>query len=357
MGCRESESEAWSQAFLKRLHDEIDIETLALTSLRARKPMITSGDRLQNTAAKRLINSYQKAELAHARFYYNNLHLLCYWESYNRLQDGFVSTGQLNHGFPLYFLRMAEDGAKPEVLFSDFGVYTGQSHVDFSMPPLVKIPENCRPDDEKRYRQLSSLLLKLEYLHDAVSASANSVYWWFLSEAFEHRDVAWNYYQIHYFLDQFLYVAKDGSAAMSPFQAIFSNSNMRELQVFIFYHVNNNLRLNLKDVEEFLSRQRRYYVRKAIVASHNDITLLNSFKQLLEYDPDEGVVRINQTGDAYNQAMELCAQNKYDRSMQDGCPFAKSKGISRNALDEVYSLYDSLALQVLSQCDEFEQIF
>jgi hypothetical protein len=84
---------------------------------------------------------------------------------------------------------------------------------------------------------------------------------------------------------------------------------------------------------------------------------LNHCRDLLIYDEQQGIVRLNGLTDEVRQQLREEKIEPYQIVRFDGCPFAKSKGVDHNALLEVYEFFDRLMLHLLNFSPEFGNLF
>ncbi len=350
-------AESWRKKFIYEIENNADIGDPFLDSIESDTPIINDKVRLNNQPARQLINTYPKDELAVARQHYNSKHLVLFLKYYNHLKNRLITSKSINAEFPL-FLFKSHDIQKSMEIFP-FGIenFQNKSIVNHTKIHRIKTARNNTQPTIFRHRRLDSLLLKLQQLASILKHSNEYTYKLFLREAAEQNSTAWECYKIHYFLDEFLFVNRNGAPSRAPFSGVFTNSNLLELQIFLTYYARSNLALTHRDLESFLENQRQYYLRISVTAPMVDILLLNGRKDLLAYDPEQNIVHMRNAPKEVLESIQKEGINSFGYSKLDGCPFAKMKGVNSNALIEVFRQFDDLALFMLKQTDDFMSLF
>ena len=173
----------------------------------------------------------------------------------------------------------------------------------------------------------------------------------------EKRNNAWDYYVIHYYLDNTLFGNGRGRYQKAHFDCIFFNSNIFELKRYFEYHINRASHLSIANIQAFLRRQRDTNVRRALAISLEENEVNNRRKDLLVYDPEAGVVQFDDISQELLDHYHETVINVFGLIKQDGCPFAKTKGIEKNAVIEVFEYFDNMMVYVLRNSSEFSQLF
>jgi len=96
---------------------------------------------------------------------------------------------------------------------------------------------------------------------------------------------------------------------------------------------------------------------QAVSISLEESEALNHCRSLLMYDERQGIVILNGLTDVVRQQLREKLLEPYQMARFDGCPFAKSKGVDRNALLEVYEYFDKMMLHLLNHSCEFHNLF
>ena len=316
--------------------------------------------------AQRLVASYPRYELAIARQYYNNEHLIHFWRSVNQEIDRLVDVGAITREFPLFQVKAHVSGLTYEAVpipvwnFVNIEIHKTQDEPFlFTWRPGGNStrPQINRESVLDGGKALDTLFGKLALLHNVVIHGFTGLYNIFLMHHRKQKDIVWDYYRIHYFLDNYLYLRQDGASCRASFGDIFFNSNLLELRVFLKHHLANRQYLSLQDVDDFLERQRQYYLRRAVTISLEENEHLNHRHDLFRYDPERGIVVPEDMTDEMRQAYRTAKIDPYGLLKLDGCPYAKSKGVKANALLETYEHFDKLMLHLLSRCPEFKELF
>ena len=160
-----------------------------------------------------------------------------------------------------------------------------------------------------------------------------------------------DYYRIHFFLDNFLYVREDGMVRRSHFDFIFMNNNLYELKLYLQDRFDKEKRLTLDEVNTFLRQQRQFYAKAALSISLADNEIHNNRKDLLAYDEDVGIVLARDVTDTLREHYQDNVIEGYGLIRQGGCPFARSTGLKKNALIEVFEYTDTLMPRQLRSCE------
>ncbi|MEW6330544.1 MAG: hypothetical protein AB1560_03690 [Pseudomonadota bacterium] len=359
-------SESWRRRFLGQLSDLAGFDTFLKRSRVAEKGELSRLLASMRGHAKRLIKTYPKHELAAARQYYNNEQLVHFWRGFSQELEGLIRLGAVPREFPVF--EVSIDGTKQLYgaravsirHFEEIEVHRVSDHpLRYRWNPKTGDVRQERDGDDAQTAatNLESLMGKLTILHDMVFRSLRSLYGIFVEYNRMAGTKIWDYYRIHQFLDNFLYVAPNGEPCRSSFDFVFFNSNVHELRLYLAHHHDKQLPLTLSDVSDFLKRQRTYYQKLAVSISLEESEALNHRKDLYEYDEKCGVVMLAGITDEFKRHLHKHKIEPIGLLRLDGCPFAKSRGVERNALIEVYEFFDRLVLHFLAHSREFDRLF
>lgn len=311
-----------------------------------------------NMKAAQIVHSHDRQELVVARQYYNNEHLVRFWRFFCEELDKIVSANGLDPHFPLFEITM--DLSVPDYRVRPLASSFLEDHADAgdggheTRDPSSLISSRFPNVD---HIDLRRLFVKLSVFFAYQTSLLVAFYRLFLNIHRKQGSEVWDYYRIHFFLDNHLYSRDNEYFYRSSFDLIFFNSNLVELGIFLHYHFSRGLPLSVDEVRGFLRRQTEYHLKRALTISMEDNEIFNRRKDLLEYLPDEGLVGIREVSDELRAFYRQSVIEYYGLLKQGGCPFAKSKGVSRNALLELYGYSNELIIQLLSRAEEFDQVF
>jgi len=339
-------AESWRSEFLERIASLPGFVSLAESSCDAcEAPSVDMG--ALNVAAKELIQTYDKEELVVARQHYNNEHVLEYWLYYNRQLDVLSESGIVDRGFPLFEIEVD----LPRRTYRAAAVSLDQLNDDSVLSNVVS-PGRPVPVPQKG---LERLLAKLVVMQRIQNSTYSKFYPLLLNTARDAGNTMWDYYKIHYFLDNNLYEIEDGVYYRSPFSFVFFNHNVIETRLFLEHCLSNAVPLTLSEVGTFLKRQREQHLRLAVNVSSAENEIHNRRRDLYYYDPADEVVKDQFTPELTDYFLrtivEPCGIIK-----QDGCPFARTKGLQKNALVEVFEHFDKMILHLMENSVEFSEL-
>jgi len=97
----------WRENFLAKLDSLVEFtELVEITCQKNQHPRQDLDIASLNAKVSNIISAYDKEELAAARQYYNNEHLLYFWEYFQHEQERLISHGTINQEFPLFSTRI-----------------------------------------------------------------------------------------------------------------------------------------------------------------------------------------------------------------------------------------------------------
>jgi len=307
-------------------------------------------------AAKEIIHNYDKSVLAKVRAYCNNNHLLAYWRWFIDFQKNYTSTNAVDQSFQMFDVVQKDGGAGFElnpVSIESFELFFYWKTTDD--PPIYK---SCLHNEKyKHYYQwsdckhgmLEQISGRLRMLHRQWVAYATYVYNEFITRQKSLSSPTWDDYRVHYFLDLFLYKTSDEHKHSSSFDNIFFSCNLHELDIYIRYQMKTLKKLSLADIELFLNRQTKYYIKIAQTLNVEETAYLNGYRHLKYYDFIHEVVMMPELSNELRSSLNEKLIVKDGCVKSDGCPFAKSKGIHGNAVHEVFSSFDQMMLKVVGR--------
>jgi len=305
-------------------------------------------------SAEEITARYEREELVRARHFYNSTHLVAFW----RWHCGWVEThlpyDASSPDFPVFAL---ESGVTPgeirlklidPAVFEQFFFWKVSDH-----PPAYKL---CRLADKDchvaewsihKSDDVEQLLGRLTLLSSKWKEYVTLLYNRFLSLQCLTDSSTWNDYKIHLFLDLFLYPELDAQNLGASFDNIFFSNNLIELGVYLRYCLEAENHITADDVSAFLERQRKYYIQLAMIIDHEQNAFLNNFRHLMYYEPERGVVVMPELSDDLRDSLHQKLMIEAGVVKADGCPFAKSKGVSENAVLEHFTWFDTLMLTLV----------
>lgn len=347
-------TEEWRSAFIGRLA-KLDgffelVDRSCQTISIAHRPIDFAALNMQ---ARNLIASYDIKDLAAARQYYNNEHLVLFWKFYHDKLEPLFENGSVDRNFPVFTAEIDYAG-------DDFRVTPVK--IDFLNSDVMKIGddllrrESVTEIHKSGERDLRDLFARLTILQQIQNKAFNDFHLLFLKQAQRAKNIVWDYYKIHYFLDNNLYPLGDGTYYRAPFDYVFFSSNITELKLFLSHCHASDLNIDINNVADFLGRQRKYYLQIALSLSLPENEIHNRRKDLRWYDPIEGVVKDGISDDLLRFYDETVVK-KGGLVKQGGCPFAKTKGVRRNSLIEVFEYFDQMMIALLSHSTLFAKLF
>ncbi len=364
---KEVQTRVWRDSFLHEISRIDNFEEWLSSSLSAVANQ-TPGQEMNHLTneALKIVQSKDRNELTAARQYYNNAHLLGYWRMLNTELGSAIKRGAVDADFPL--LKIQPDKHPNWFLLTGIPLqFFSQIKFDIDEQTVLTSPEDFKKEvpvllkpsggDQTRQSRLNMVFLQLSLLVRIQMEAMSTFYKLFLQFQYELKSPLWDYYKIHIFLDNFLYVREDGYVRRSNFGNIFGNSSLYELKLYLQSCLDSHIKIRLADVEGFLKRQRKYMLNLALTISLEENEIHNCRKDLLAYDPERGVVRaIGITKDMldYYQQSVIAPLGVIK---QNGCPFALSKGLSRNALIENFEHFDRLIISFLRNSKNFHTAF
>jgi hypothetical protein len=359
-------SDAWRERFLEKLSLLEEYESFLVQNGVIRSANVSGLPLSLRSKAGQLVESYSRYELVAAKQYYNSDHLIHFWRWFVENLDMLTSAGAISRDFPVFKVRINWEILKYSVTRIPIQQFEHSLFYKISDQPLkyASVPRasSGRSDHtgsivDMASIEFESLKGKLIVLRGQVFEILKTLYYVFLEFNRRSKSVVWNTYKIHQFLDYFLYIGPNGDNCGAAFEGIFFNSNISELTLFLEHHFAERRCLSLLEVDQYLQRQRRYYLTRAVSASLEESEALNHCRDLLIYDEQQGIVRLNGLTDEVRQQLREEKIEPYQIVRFDGCPFAKSKGVDHNALLEVYEFFDRLMLHLLNFSPEFGNLF
>lgn len=352
-------SSVWRSALLAKFAALPDFDSLLAQSCSPAGVDKTAGSLAElNMKAAQIVRSHDRQELVVARQYYNNEHLVRFWRFFCEELDKIVASNDLDPDFPLFEITM--DLSVPDYRVGPLAPSFLEGHAgagDGGHESRGSCSQISSRFPDVDHGDLRRLFVKLSVFFAYQASLLAAFYRLFLNIHRKQGGEIWDYYRIHFFLDNHLYGRDNEYFYRSSFDLIFFNSNLLELGIFLHYHFSRGLPLSLDDVRGFLRRQTEYHLKRALTISMEDNEIFNRRKDLLEYLPDEGLVSMRGVSDELRAFYRKSVIEYYGLLKQGGCPFAKSKGVSRNALLELYGYSNELIIQLLSRAEEFDRVF
>jgi len=349
-------SDAWKREFLELLDAVESFDTLAAISRENEQDEIMNIAAQIAPAAGNVVANYEKYELRKARTYYNNSHLLAFWKWFLNFQKNQILDGSLNEEFPIS--DIVTKWKSENILLVPVSVEFFEQFFYWKTSGDPSYYCNCHIASKysnyhkwtgSQYDSLEQLLGRLRMLQQKWVTYGTYLYNKFLAEQRLAASPRWDDYRIHYFLDLFLYSASGIQRYSSTFDNIFFSSNLSELEIYLRYCRNARIEWNLSDITAFLSRQRKYYMKLALVLSVEENAYLNSYRRLKYYDIGQKVVVMPEISpelrrELYEELIENAAFAK-----GAGCPFVKSKGVADSAAFEVFCWFDNMMLKIVER--------
>lgn len=356
-------SPEWRTEFLRVIAGLKDFERLVEYSINPAKTISPDTVSELKTLATGILAAYPRDDLRAARLFYNTHQLIAFWRYYCELIEQSIEVESHTEKLPL--ISIALDPVRQQIKLTSVnrehfqgGVFVKTRH-DPLHPDFKYAASDTPPafDDGAHGDQaiLDSLQGRLTLATQIVFRSSVILYRQFLLREKKASSDIWDAYRIHVFLDNFLYQPENGHTRISKFELIFFANNLRELLIWLDYARQNNIRITHADVEAFLARQTKYYLALSQNITLEENEILNSRKELLQYDETSGVVRLQ------NVPEELLAEPRklyQELGMSSlGCPFGRTKGAKFNALLEIYRYYDRLFAQILKISWEYTRLY
>ncbi len=359
-------AEQWRKNFLDEINALDGFDDLVRHSRSVGR--VPEVDEKLKQRARDIVESRDMDELTAARQYYNNAHLLVYWRVLKEdIEKGYAS-GRISREFPLFQVKrdagsggIALEGVAAEFLDQIHFDVDETTLIDFTDPgaELCELPVLFKLSDGSPSRQqpLNRAFMQLSLVSRIMLASLEAYYSSFIDYQYRQKSPILDYYRIHCFLDNFLYMNEEGDVRRSNYDAIFGNSSLYELKLYLQYNLDNEYLIDLKDVEAFLERQRKYYLSLALDITLEENEVHNRHKNLLAYDAERGVVHTQNISPELIEHFRTTVIESFGVVKQNGCPFAMSVGASGNALLEVFQYSDTVFLYVLRHSVDFNKVF
>ena len=349
---------AWKSSFLRLLDSHAALRSLVNESRNGDRGFSADALNELNAVGAQLLASCGKRELVQTCQYHNNRHLIHFWKWFLAQLNTAVAEGSLTSDFPLIAVESENEtlsgNETPKRVRPDFfeSLFFWRSpHDDSRRFCKVQGKERFWHEwSECRHDPLEQLLGRLHMLHDLHVRSTTALYNRFLQEHKQKGTSCWDDYRIHYVLDFFLYRYPNGQQRYgATFDKIFFNNNRLELEAWLSYHREAAMEFSLEDAAAFLERQRKYYIQLATHISIERNALLNNRRKLMYFDPEQGIAVVP---DADSQTLSRIRRELVEEAgmiEMNGCPFAKSRGVARNAALEVFQHFDTLMLKLVDR--------
>lgn len=348
-------NDAWKRKFIRSLDSCSCFREFSLDKSRERTVHVSPVSCLHSCVAG-ILAHYDKKELVHACQQYNNTHLIEFWKWFCTWQDKAADLDATVADFPLFEVK--RNFASGESTLVPVGVerfetlFFWQTVEDNDSYRFCKsqVREEFRPAwSDTKHDPLIQLLGRLTMLKLTYIKSTTFLYNRFLAEQHQKSSPSWDAYKIHYFLDSVLYKYPDGRSYSAVFDKIFFNNNLLEIKIFLRHCLESRVCFTLEDVAAFLERQRTYYVQLALHIGLEQNAFLNNRRDLMYFDPQRGIAVMPELGRHMLVRLREELVDKAGMVQMDGCPFAKSKGLSKNAAAEVYARFDQLMLKLVER--------
>lgn len=344
-------SEAWKNKFLSLISD---YEVILSSSKEDNYSVSSSPSPVEQPY---VLAQYKREELVAARQHYNNKHLIAFWKWYNKKLEGLIQSGKINREFPVFSVARADVTGTIILKLHDVDYFRNFIYQK-SDARAFAYRYSTKTDHGKKISYADNpyveLLGQLHLLSEIVKQSTTIFYKKFLFDQKNSASSCWDDYTIHYFLDRYLYISPDGQICGSSFSAVFFSNNLNELEVYLHRCKANKYEPSLAEISDFLGRQRKHYLSLATTISIEENAFLNNNRNLLYYDRGKEVVVMpkldNNRYEYFHKELVL----KTGVLKMNGCPFAKSKGISGNAVIEVFARFDRLMLKLI-ECWKIKQ--
>lgn len=346
----------WKNTFLQEIEGLTGFKELAEQSRGNRRTEHCQNDWDEiKQPALEILARYPKRTLIEARHHYNTTHLVEFWKGYCTTIQEYIAKGIISGSFPVFLVheRGTQQNFDIEALspayFDHFEYRTLRK-----LPPACLYKYNAELRERKRSWQklkenedLERFICKLRLLEDIYSKTTTYFYNRFINKVQLESLSTWGDYRIHLFLDHFLYLSKDGQTCDAPFEKIFFSSNLSELSTYLRHVFARKRRPPLEKIDEFLGRQRRYYIELAMTLDIVEVTYINNSRHLMHYDRDKRIVVMPPMESGIRTVIEQDLIQAAGVIKMSGCPFAKSKGMAENAVLEVFRHFDLLMLELV----------
>lgn len=302
------------------------------------------------TAVKQKIQHYARAELVQVCQQCNTRQLLGFWVWYSNWLKCAVNQGLVAGDFAVFGL-VAEAGQNDLRLepiqiewFERYFYWVVDAEKGrFGYCAMKDKQKHVEEFREYAHSPIEQIIPRLYLLKSKYENSVRYLYNTFLLEEKQRNSSYWGDYKAHVILDYFLYSDKEGAYNGAVFDKIFFATNLKELEVYIYYCRDSDIALSYSAIRQFLDRQVKYYMRLGLGISQAENAFLNNQKHLLYYDADQGVVCMPEL----SRTLKEKINNEMDRVgivKGAGCPFIKSKGVEHSAAAEVYTYFNNLML-------------
>lgn len=353
----------WKARFLNQIHALEGFHELVEHS-RDTKPHwpFTLSSRIAESAVQ-LLTQYSREELRMARLYYNAQHLAGFWRYYLELIEAGISEGRISKQLPLFVA--SRDPLNYTVILNPVTIDQLKGDVFIKADTGRQSPSYTR--EGLNYEQgilsetlsadevLASLDGRINLINDHFHKTCLILYELFLFRERQAVSEIWDCYNIHVFLDNFLFWTNQAGNRTSRFDFVFFVNNRVELMVWLKASLAAGKQHTVKDAEMFLYNQTKYYLGLSQRITYEENEVLNSHKELLFYDETEKIVRLGSVPSDISDESKKLIQVLGLSSM--GCPFARAKGAKLSALTEMYQYFDQLFVRVLECSWEFEHLF
>lgn len=347
-------SEKWKRDFLYELAAIPDFNYWLSLSTKNNIDLTSKFTRCIRDSAKRIIARYERTDLVRASYHYNTKHLIEFWMWFRTLQERLVRSGEICRDFPVFSVNEGPANGGCEI--NSLGIEYFEQYYFWKVSDQPCSYRYCakanRSEHEGEWCKYShdvfdQLSGRLHALNLYTKDNMTRAYYRFLLQQKELESSCWDDYRIHYFLDRFLYESEDGKSFGAPFEKIFFSNNLDEFEVYLRHCRRTGVDLKYTNIEKYLERQRKYYLALALKIGIAETAFLNNHRHLLCYDPDLKVVVMPELDEQLKSMLHWELVDKAGMMEMDGCPFAKSKGVSGNALIEVYARFDFLMLKLI----------
>lgn len=291
---------AWRSTFLHAIESLHSFEELVTLS---RSPNLQHQAELASKigpAAAKLLAQYSSDDLRIARLSYNSQQLVAFWRHYHTFIHSNIQSGRLAKRFPL--LSATTDPSNDRIVLEAINIVqiegglftqlTGTPHPSFEFTKCDGI-HFAQSRELSRKDVIDSLHGRLTNTIRLACSALPLLYTHFIAQERTLNSAIWEAYKIHIFLDTFMYRESEGGDRTSRFELIFFANNLQELIIFLEAAAAAGKRLSTKMAKDFLKSQTQYYLALSQRISLEENEILNSHKELLNYDEARNIVRLS----------------------------------------------------------------
>lgn len=299
------------------------------------------------------LSQFDKYTLYEAKKYWNNYLCVEFWNNYKKHVDEYNK----KHGTQLgiFDVELKNNESDFEIKPASYSILDNKKFRKklFENTPYKK---RSKLSFFRNNRREKKLYILFEKIYAVLFYQEKTVFKIIKNQLFQNQQLAICYGVVK-FLDDYLFQNQENQTFSSPLKSIFLSNNSNQLSRYLEYAFLKNLKFqDISTVKNFLESQNKFSLKRALTTSYAENQIYNAYPRLLEYDKYENVVKIQHFP---TELLDFYKKQQLSFGIPDstGCPFAKSRGISKNTLLEHYEYFNQLFLGLLQESEEFKELF